>query len=115
MTEKEIPADFPSKDLPIPALPGVHPKIAVKKVGEFYLGAKELLQSERSERYFICHDLAQQLSAYGLRKASENPGWTDDELTSKIETSLRAKASAWGLSSAEVAWIIKYLAQLNAK
>jgi hypothetical protein len=115
MTDKEIPADFPSTDLPIPALTGAHPKLAVTKVGEFYLGAKELRQTERSERYLICEDLAQQLSAYRLKKASENPTWTDDDLTSKIETSLRAKAAGWGLSSAEVAWIMRHLAKLNSK
>jgi hypothetical protein len=115
MTKKKVPADFPSKDLPISALTGAHPKLAVTKVGEFYLGAKELNERERSERYFICEDLAQQLCAYRLRKALENPTWTDDELTSKIEISLRAKAAGWGLSSAEVAWIIQHIGKQNMK
>lgn len=109
MSAVQVPADFPSSRS-YGAVAGAQPKLLVTKVGDEYvapLGDESLTR----QRYLMCEDLLQQLTAYRERKASENPDWPTETLSTKIDTAVRQKAPAWGLSPAEVSWLLRRLSQ----
>jgi hypothetical protein len=100
-----IPADFPRDPFP-GAVPGVQPKVLARKIGDQYVIG--LTDEELQERYDVCVDLVQQLILYCIRKLNENPTWTQANILLKVASSIKSKT--WGLSSLEVDWVVKRLA-----
>lgn len=102
-----IPPDFPSTPH-LASLAGAQPKLAVRLVnGQYVVG---LTPEELQARFDLCEDLVGQLVAYCRRKQAEHPGWSQEELLSKVADALRAKAAAgeegWDLSEAERSWVL---------
>jgi hypothetical protein len=102
----EIPADFP-REFPPGSVPGVQPKLLVRKAGEKYISG--MTGDERRERYEICADLAQQLISYCKRKKNERPEWSIEDILRKINQGIRSKN--WDLSEAEILWTMERVAQ----
>ena len=99
-----IPDDFPRTSIP-GVVAGFQDKITARKIdGKYIVG---LTEEEILGRYIICEDLAQQLAQYCLRKATENPDWTQDfnfnraiaAVTNKVERGV------WRFSDDEQGWI----------
>lgn len=102
--QRTIPPTFP-RSMPVAALPGVQPKLAVRKDGDLYTTGYS--EAELAERFDVCDDLLRQLQPYCVRKRAEHPEWTAEQLLAKVERSLRTKG--WGLTDLEVAWLIGQL------
>ncbi|KVD78106.1 hypothetical protein WS62_29475 [Burkholderia sp. ABCPW 14] len=104
-SKANVPGDFPREPLKT-LLSGTHPKLGLRKIdGKIYAG---LTEDELAERYEGCEDLAQQLAAYCLRKARENPDWTREFNLERTEKGVAKKCrDEWDLSAAEQAWVVK--------
>ncbi len=100
-----ISTDFPRDPFP-GAVPGAQPKVLARKIGDHYVVG--LTDEELQERYDVCVDLVQQLIPYCIRKLDENPTWTQTNILFKVANSAQSKK--WGLSSLEVDWVVKRLA-----
>ena len=103
----EIPADFPHEEFRLGGVPGAQPKLLVRNVGEKYFS--EMTDQERTERYEICADLAQQLISYCKRKQTENPEWSIGDVLRKTSRGLRSKN--WDFSETEILWMMERVAQ----
>lgn len=110
MTEKLVPDDFP-REPDLGAVPGVQPKVLVRKTGGRYQSA--LTEEELLARYDTCEDLAVQLCDYAARK-SASTGMALDVALLRAEKGARAKVDSgeWEFSQSEVAWVLKRTRQL---
>jgi hypothetical protein len=95
-----VPDDFPREVLA--SVSGAQPKLLVRKIGEEYIGG--LTDEELAQRYELCRDLVDQLTAYAQRKHAEHPEWTLEVLFDRLRNGVRVKR--WGLSEAEIQWIV---------
>lgn len=113
MAAAPVPDDFP-RSVAMGAVPGAQPKLLVRELaGRFVVeGATDL---EVQGRYEVCEDLVQQLVRYTARKRAERPDWTLAQLREKVAASVLRKAFGWGLSPAEVQWIVSRLAATEAR
>lgn len=100
-----VPGSFPREPRGS-AVSGMQPKALVRKVGDIYVAGQT--EAERLERYEICLDLARQLLPYCRRKLLEQRDWSAEEVFRKTRVALRAKD--WGLSNAEIDWIVQHVA-----
>lgn len=110
MPDQYVPDDFP-RELDPGAVPGVQPKLLVRKVNGRYQSG--LTEEELWVRYDTCEDLAAQLSAYVSRKIATS-GLTEYVALSRAEKGMRLKVDAgeWDFSQREVAWVMKRTWQL---
>lgn len=84
------------------AVSGLQPKIAVRLVnGTFIEGLSE---DELCARYEACADLVEQLTLYCRRKLAEGPDVSLSTLLPRVR--LGATRKEWGLSEAELGWIM---------
>lgn len=100
-----VPSDFPFPT--VAAVPGAQPKVLGTTVDGgvvIPVGDEEVLA-----RFEVCHDLARQLHEYVVRKRSEHPHLSSKQLQEKVSSALRAKSFSWGLSPAEVDWVLNQL------
>ncbi|QGZ62391.1 hypothetical protein [Paraburkholderia acidisoli] len=105
MTERHVPDDFP-REANLGAVTGVQPKLLVREIDGRYQSA--LTEEELWVRYDACEDLANQLSAYVLRKIAAT-GLPPDVALSRAERGMRLKIDAgeWDFSELEAAWVVK--------
>jgi len=108
--KRSIPSDFPHETI-IGTVPGVQPKVLVRKSedGNYVSGGPTL--SEVLERFEVCDDLVEQLGIYALRKKAENPDWTTEFNVERTRKAMADKVASgkWTLSAAEQKWIIDRL------
>lgn len=110
VTQSSIPADFPKAASG--AVPGTQLKLLARvEVGRFVAGPGD---ADVLARYVVCEDLAQQLAKYSVRKGGKHPEWSREQLQAKVAAAVRAKGFGWGLSPAEVEWVLQRLAELTA-
>ena len=103
MTSESIPPDFPHA-APAGAVPGAQPKLLVfEQSGRFVAGTPEI---SLHGRYLMCEDLARQLVIYYAGKRAENPARSGAQLRNKVAQAIRQRAFGWGLSPAEVNWVL---------
>ena len=105
-TGNQIPDSFP-REVFGGAVSGMQPKLLVRNVGDRYVAGQT--QGERLARYEICLDLVQQLLLYCRRKKTEKPAWSIQEIVDKTHQAIRSKK--WGLSEAEIQWVMAQVAQ----
>jgi hypothetical protein len=100
-----VPDDFPRESMRA-AVPGVQPKLLVRKAEGRYQSA--LTNEELWTRYDACEDLARQLARYGSGKMKQF-GWSKDDVLEKVEKGLSRKVSVgeWDLSNAEIIWVMR--------
>ena len=100
-----VPDDFPIEPV-LGAVSGVQPKLLAREIkGKYVVGRTA---EEHRERYLACEDLAQQLAAYCMRKATENPEWSRAYNLERTAKGLRQKAEAgvWDVGTAEQVWVM---------
>ena len=98
-----VPPDFP-RPAPVGAVPGAQPKLLAVRAGDVFTTPAG---QEVEARHRVCDDLVQQLLAYSVRKCSERPEWTREQVREKVVASTRQNAFAWGLSPAETEWVVQ--------
>jgi len=106
-TDTSIPPDFPRGELS--AVAGVQPKLCVRLLdGKYVAGWTD---EELRIRYANCEDLVQQLTAYVIRKATENPDWTKEFNLGRLEKALarKGRSGEWDVTTDEQAWIMACL------
>lgn len=102
----DFPQDFP-RDYAA-SLAGIQPKLAVRVVdGKYVTGYTD---EELHARWLFCEDLAVQLKDRTLRKISE--GKVSDLERFYTETERRSRVSGWGVSEAELQWILSRMKTL---
>lgn len=98
-----LPDDFPRGVTG--ALSGAQPKLAARAAdGEYVAGWTE---QELLGRHEYCEDLVQQLVAYCMRKAKENPDWSHEFNFDRMARGLvqKVQAGKWDVTPDEQAWM----------
>lgn len=99
-----LPDDFP-REGPIGAVSGAQPKLVARALdGKYVVGWTE---QELLGRHDYCEDLVQQLVAYCLRKAQENPDWSHEFNFDRMARGLvqKVQAGKWDVTPDELAWM----------
>ena len=103
----DVPEDFP-RGTTAATVPGAQLKLSARRInGRFVVG---LTPEELYERWDICEDLARQLAARTRRQQED--GHITDINAFYQDTERRVRAQPWGLSSAEVDWLMKRTREL---
>jgi len=104
---KPVPEDFPrARDLA--SVSGFQPKLSVRLVdGKFTEGWTD---EELYARFDACVDLVDQLVVYCSRKLAELPDKSLASLLPRVRKGVEAKN--WGLTEAELDWVMKQLSNL---
>lgn len=97
-----IPDDFP-RSMQEGAVPGAVPKyVARKSRDKFVVG---LTEAEWQERYKACCTLAHEMTSYCEGKLHDNPSWSNQFLIDR--TGLKIASEDWGYTDDEITWVLK--------
>lgn len=101
-----VPEDFP-REGPIVSIGGAQPKIAARFIDGKYIDG--WTPEELRERFENCKDLAEQLAAYCMRKALENPDWAREFNLQRTARGMSEKVTGgyWDVTEAEQLWIME--------
>lgn len=104
MTET-VPSSFPRSGHQ-GYLPGYAPKHIARVVdGKFVVGLSDV---ELLDRYKKCELLSRDLVSYCTQKRAENPSWSAQFVIDR--TGLKIEAQGFGLSRAEINWVLQQIA-----
>ncbi len=99
-----VPDDFPRDPLAL-GLPGTQTKFGARVIdGKFVIGHTP---EELGQRYLVCMELVDQLTAYVRRKLTKGPDLMLNALLDNVAS--RLPHQGWGLDSRELAWIERQL------
>ncbi len=114
MNPPAIPDDFP-REPAHGAVGGAQPKVLLRRAADRLISGPT--DEELFTRYDACEDLVQQLVSYARRKRAENQSISLFDMLSRIETDVTREVSSgqWGVSSAEITWIMKRVRELLAE
>lgn len=100
-----VPPDFP-RGGHTPALPGYAPKYVARKIdGKYVVG---LTEDEIRARHFDCCTLALGMTGYCESKLQSNPEWSPQFLLDR--TGLRIASEDWGYTDDEISWVLSRIA-----
>ncbi len=107
-----IPEDFPRRVIQS-SLSGAAPKLAVRLASD-----GTYTNTVDNEEYLLAYEnaeaLAQFLTSYVLKKETEHPEWSREDVLSRVESSLAGKyrTGKWDIEPLEQAWVMRRLARL---
>lgn len=100
----EIPDTFPRDPWPA-AIPGAQPKFSARLIDcRFVVG---LTDDERQERYALCQDLLDHLTAHVQHIQVQQPHVLTDAYLAQLEKAIRSRG--WDLSPIEINWVFDCL------
>lgn len=102
---RDVPEDFP-RSRHLASVSGFQAKVPARLVDGKYVG--DWTDAELFERYEVCEDLVEQLTAYSHRKLVELPGATLQNLLPRVRRGILNKG--WDITDAELDWIMARVA-----